>query len=73
MADMKNIAAMLACPHQWGPKINVTLVDGKEKRDGALATCSRCGTHRIVYADGSGALLSPDAISSNPAEAKKSD
>jgi len=63
---MKFVAAMLVCPHQWGEQKKVTLVDKGERKDGDYATCSLCGTHRVVYPDGTASIHSPDAISTTP-------
>lgn len=66
--DMKDIATMLACPHQWGETLNVTIVEGKKRRNAEQAACHRCGTHRIKYEAGTGALISPDGISDKPGQ-----
>lgn len=64
--DMKAVAAMLACPHAWGDERDVTLVEGKKRRQARHATCSLCGTHRMKYPDGTASLLPPDGISEKP-------
>jgi len=64
--DMKEIAAMLACPHQWGPPRKVRLMDKGKPKDGDLFTCSLCGTHRMKYADGTGSLFGASALSDKP-------
>jgi hypothetical protein len=65
-ADMKHIAAMLVCPHQWGKDRNVTLVDGKKRRKGVHSVCAACGTNRVTYPDGTATMFPPDGISSSP-------
>ena len=67
--DMRHVAAMLACPHQWGPERKVRVMDKGKAKDGNQVTCSACGTHRIKYEDGTAALVSPDGLSDNPAMA----
>lgn len=65
-ADMKAVAVMLACPHQWGATKAVRLIDDGKPRDGDLATCSRCGTHKIKWPDGTGSMFPPDGLSNSP-------
>lgn len=63
---MKHVAAMLVCPHQWGETKKVRVIDDDKPRDGDLATCSLCGTHKIKWDDGTGAMFSPDSLSNSP-------
>lgn len=68
-AEMKMVAAMLACPHQWGPKRAVRVRDHKGKKedyDGMHSVCTLCGTNIVTRADGMATLFSPDGLSDTP-------
>lgn len=65
--NMKFVASMLMCPHQWSGARNVSVVDGKKKpRRGKHSACTACGTNRIDWDDGTSSLMPSGSLSDAP-------
>ena len=65
-ANMKHVANVLMCPHQWGASRNVRVVDpdGKAKPyDGKHRVCSLCCTNRVDREDGTSSMYPASGLS----------
>ena len=70
--NMKHVFNVLVCPHSWGDKRAVRVVDPDGAHapfDGMLSVCAVCGTKRVDRGDGTSSMFPSDGLSASPVPA----